>query len=417
MNLLRHSGAALLGALALPAGALALALQPAWRAGLPQRLGQRAKGPEGGIWLHGASVGEAAIMARLCPGLEEMGYPVRASLSTLTGRRRFVELAAGVDCALAPLDHPWVVDRVLSALNPVALVLVETELWPFLISGASRRQVSIAVVSGRLSDRSFDHYRRLRAFFAGRLKQIDRIGARSELDAERFVALGARPERVEVTGDLKLEPLSASLSVAPELDTLLGSCALLVAGSTHDGEDEAALGALRACEREGLEVALVLAPRHMNRVNQVVESVRHAGRSLRLRSQTPVTPLLAGEVLVLDTLGELPACYARAKGAFVGGTLSPKGGHNLVEPAQLGVPVSFGPHIENVRQSAELLQTCGAGRLVRDAQALGIWAVEVFSHRGTNAGAEAGRQLIASGRGSLQRSLSLVSSVVEGRGA
>jgi 3-deoxy-D-manno-octulosonic-acid transferase len=165
LNLLRHSGAALLGALALPAGALALALQPAWRPGLPQRLGQRTKGPEGGIWLHGASVGEAGVMARLCPGLEEMGYPVRASLSTWTGRRRFSELAAGVDCALAPLDHPWVVDRVLSALNPVALVLVETELWPFLISGASRRQVAIAVVSGRLSDRSFDHYRRLRAFF------------------------------------------------------------------------------------------------------------------------------------------------------------------------------------------------------------------------------------------------------------
>jgi len=394
---------------------MALALQPAWREGLHQRLGQRAKGQNGAIWLHGASVGEAAIMAKLCPGLEEMGYPVTASLFTMTGRSRFAELAAGVDCALSPLDHPWVVDRVLSALNPVALVLVETELWPFLISGASRRQVSIAVVSGRLSDRSFDHYRRLRVFFAGRLRQIDRIGARSELDAERFVALGARPERVEVTGDLKIDPLSASLSLAPDLDTLLGSCALLVAGSTHEGEEEAALEALRACEKEGLEVALVLAPRHMNRVNQVAESVRHAGRSLRLRTQTPITPLLSGEVLVLDTLGELPACYARAKGAFVGGTLSPKGGHNLVEPAQLGVPVSFGPHIENVRQSAEFLETCGAGRLVRDAQGLGVWAVDVLSHRVSNT--EAGRQLLASGRGSLQRSLSLISSLVEGKGA
>ena len=162
-------------------------------------------------------------------------------------------------------------------------------------------------------------------------------------------------------------------------------------------------------------MALVLAPRHMNRVNQVAESVRHAGRSLRLRTQTPFTPLLSGEVLVLDTLGELPACYARAKGAFVGGTLSPKGGHNLVEPAQLGVPVSFGPHIENVRQSAEFLETCGAGRLVRDAQGLGVWAVDVLSHRVSNT--EAGRQLLASGRGSLQRSLSLISSLVEGKGA
>ena len=417
MNLLRHSGAALFGAVALPAGALALALRPAWREGLGERLGQRAREPEGGIWLHGASVGEAAVMARLCPGLEESGYPVRASLSTLTGRRRFVELAAGVDCALAPLDHPWIVDRVLSALNPVALVLVETELWPFLISGASRRQVSIVVASGRISDRSFDHYRRLRTFFSGRLQRIDRIGARSELDAERFVELGARPDRVEVTGDLKLEPLQASLPVSPELDTLLGSCALLVAGSTHEGEEEAALGALRACERKGLQLALVLAPRRMTRVNELAESIRQTGRSVRLRSQTSATPLLAGEVLVLDTLGELPACYARAKGAFVGGTLNPKGGHNLLEPAQVGVPTSFGPHVENVRESAELLETSGVGRLVRDAQALESWAVDIFSRPASSSTAEEIRQRIESEGGSLRRTLSLISSVVEGRRA
>ncbi|MEE3328219.1 MAG: glycosyltransferase N-terminal domain-containing protein [Myxococcota bacterium] len=416
MNLLRHSAAALLGALALPVGALAVAIRPDWREGLAQRLGSRSRGPRGGVWLHGASVGEAAIMARLCPGLEEMGFPVTASLFTPTGCRRFRQLAPGVDCSLAPLDHPWLVDRVLSSLDPVALVLVETELWPFLISGSSRRDVPMAVVSGRLSDRSFENYRRFRPFFARQLARIDRIGARSDVDAERFVALGARSECVEVTGDLKLEPVDQSTSSQPEWDAILGESLVFVAGSTHEGEDEAALEALAICEKAGLEVALVLAPRHMNRVENVVDRVRNSGRTPRLRSQAGLSPLRAAEVLVLDTLGELPACYARARAAFVGGTLIAKGGHNLLEPAQYGVPVCFGPHIENVRESAELLETSGAGHRVNDAKELGAWAVDVLSQKGPNPAAQVGQKMIESHQGSLARSLALLSVLLEGRG-
>ena len=345
-----------------------------------------------------------------------MGLPVTASLFTPTGCRRFRELVPGADCSLAPLDHPWVVDRVLSSLDPIALVLVETELWPFLISAASLRDVPIAVLSGRLSDRSFENYRRALPFFSPRLARIDRIGARSELDAERFLALGARPECVEVTGDLKLEPLEPSAGSPPDWDAILGGCMAFVAGSTHEGEEVAALEALSRCEREGLAVGLVLAPRHLTRVENVIEAVKRAGRTPRLRSQIGTSTLQAGEVLVLDTLGELPHCYAQAQAAFVGGTLIGKGGHNLLEPAQYGVPVCFGPHTENVRGSAELLEASGAGFRVHDAKELGDRVFDVLKWEGRHPAAEAGRKMIESHRGSLARSLDLVADLLEGRG-
>ena len=354
-------------------------------------------------------------MARLHPGLVERGFPVTASLFTTTGCRRFAELVEEADCSLAPLDHPWVIDRVLSTLDPVALVLVETELWPSMISGCSRRRIPIAILSGRLSDRSFQNYMKTRSFWARQLARIDRIGARSDVDAERFVALGARPDCVEVTGDLKLEPLSATPAVKPDLAAMLGDCTLFVAGSIHPGEEGAALEVLDACEKAGLEVGLVLAPRHLDRIDDLMESVRRSGRTPTRRSQAGTPPLRPGQVLVLDTLGELSHCYAQAKAAFVGGTLVPSGGHNLLEPAQYGVPTSFGPFVENVRESAELLESTGAGLRVRDAGALARWAVEILGHVGPHPSGEAGLEMIETHRGSLERSLTLLSRLLEGK--
>ncbi|MFP6639865.1 MAG: glycosyltransferase N-terminal domain-containing protein [Myxococcota bacterium] len=415
MTLLRHSGAALLGAVALPAGALALALRPRWREGWRERLGARDDAPPGAIWLHGASVGEAAVVARLAPALSARGYPLSASLTTSSGRARLKQLAPDMNCALAPLDHPWCVDRVLSALDPAVLILVETELWPCLIAGASRRGVPIALVSGRLSDRSFKQYRRFRWGFARSLSRIDFIGARSAEDAGRFVALGAEPKRVEVTGDLKLEPLDAQVPLPPELEQVLGECPLIVAGSTHSGEEQAALEALAACVSSGLDAALVLAPRRPDRCDSVADLVARAGRTLKRRSRLPAPPLQRGEVLLLDTLGELPALYARAVGAFVGGSLVPRGGHNLLEPAQSGIPVCFGPYTENVRESAIRLEESGAGRRVLNVQALAAWAVEVVGGHGARTAGQAGRELTPAQGGPLERTLALISPLVEAR--
>ena len=279
---------------------------------------------------------------------------------------------------IAPLDHPWCVAAALSRVEPVLLALVETELWPSWIAAAKRRRVPVVVVSGRLSDRSFPRYRRVRRLLTPTLRRLDAVGARSDLDAARFVELGVPEERVCVTGDLKLEPPEGVATLATDLVRALSEVPVIVAGSTHPGEEEPAQIALLACEREGLPAALVVAPRHLQRAAQVERELVAAGRRVRRRSRLEGPPLKSGEVLLLDTLGELSAVYAAASVAFVGGTLAPVGGHNLIEPIFAGCPVVFGPHVHNVRVHAELAETSGAGVRVPDAEGLAAAVVDAL---------------------------------------
>jgi 3-deoxy-D-manno-octulosonic-acid transferase len=173
-----------------------------------------------------------------------------------------------------------------------------------------------------------------------------------------------------VTGDLKLEPPSGPPQLAPDLARVLGELPIFVAGSTHEGEEAAALDALAAVERAGIGAGLVLAPRKPSRAGEVASQVERAGRHLRRRSELGPEPLAPGEVLLLDGLGDLAAVYTRARVAFVGGTLAEAGGHNLLEPVHAGASVLFGPSVANARQAAELLLACGAGRRVADAAEL-----------------------------------------------
>src|SRR5262245_14279614 len=276
-----------------------------------------------------------------------------------------------VSCHLSPLDHPWVVERALARVRPSALVLVETELWPCLIAAASRHRIPVALVSARLSDRSYPRYLRIAWVVAPTLRRLAAIGARSEADAARFLGLGAPPERVSVTGDLRLEVDAAPAAVPADLARLFGALPLVVAGSTHPGEEEAVLAALEAAERAGLGAALVLAPRQRERAREVARLVRRHARTPRLRSSPGAGALAPGEVLVLDSLGELPALWGRADVAFVGGTLVGVGGHNVLEPVAAARPVLFGPHTENLRHAAELVAASGAGLRIGDAGALG----------------------------------------------
>ena len=201
-------------------------------------------------------------------------------------------------CELAPLDHPWCVEAALSRVAPVALVLVETELWPTWIAAAQRRGVPVVVVSGRVSDRSFPRYRRLGRLVRSTLRRLTAVGARTPIDRDRFVALGARPEVVSVTGDLKLEPQSRPKALAPDLERALEPVPLMVAGSTHAGEENAALEVLSHAERQGLAVGLVLAPRHLERADEVEGLARRSGRALLRRSALGNGSLGAGGVLL-----------------------------------------------------------------------------------------------------------------------
>ncbi|MDJ0786104.1 MAG: 3-deoxy-D-manno-octulosonic acid transferase [Myxococcota bacterium] len=415
MGPLGHSLSALGALVAAPVLGAGALFWPRWRVGLRERLGARPESPDGAIWVHGASVGEIRAATRLIDALTEQGIPVVASTTTPSGRDLFRRVRPGIPCALAPVDHPWCTDRALKQVNPRALILVETELWPSLIASAHRAGVPVSIVSGRISERSFRRYARVGMLLRGTLARLACVGARSGVDAQRFVALGARPERVEVTGDLKLEPPVDPANLAPELESLIGEVPLFVAGSTHEGEEAAALTALVAAENAGLPLALVIAPRHLERAQAVANLCENAGRSVRRRSSPGTSPLAPGDVLLLDTLGELDGLYARAEVAFVGGTLAPVGGHNLLEPLQQGRPVIFGPYVENAAESASLALSTGAGFQVDDPAGLRECMIELLCNPNkTRTRARAARSVLAEHRGATARTLELLEPLLGG---
>jgi len=396
----------LLGFLIAPLVALSIALRPALRAGWRERLGGGVQPTPGRVWVHGASLGEAQMVTSLVARLEEAGLPCFASAVTATGRAALSERLGDTPHAYAPIDHPWCVQRCLERVAPRALVLVETELWPFLILAARARGVPVYVVSGRISERSFPRYRTFRRWVAPLLSRFAGVAARSREDAARFVELGVPEARVAVLGDLKLDPSAAEPGVAAELVRALEGQPVWVAGSTHAGEEAAVLEALAVCERRGASAVLVLAPRHLERVDSVVAEAERRGRRVMRRTRLAGARPSPGDVLVLDTSGELAALYATASIAFVGGTLVPVGGHNLLEPLFQGAPVAMGPHTDRVREAATLAVECGAGIEVADAEELGeVLFRLLFDSKDARARGEAGRRAVASRAGSLARSV------------
>lgn len=416
MGLLRHSGAALsavLGAPILAAGAL---LRPRLRYGLSERLGAAESFATPRIHVHGASVGEAKVAARLLARLGERGFEVRGTTMTLSGRELLERALPGVPVALAPLDHAWLVDRVMRQCAPRASVLIETELWPTWIKALAKREIPVVVASGRLSDHSFPRYQKIQSLIGPTLGRIDAVGARTELDAERFVALGVPEERVHVTGDLKLDPPDHQPTLAVDLIRAVADTPVVVGGSTHEGEEAALVEALVAAEKEGHGFVLVLAPRHVERSPEIVRLCRERQRRVYLRSELEGRHLVPGEILVLDTLGELAAVYATASVSFVGGTLVPVGGHNLVEPVHTGCPVLYGPSTENVRKVVQILEESGAGQRVESAEALSRVLIEAFDDLGAcRMRGELGRETLDAHRGSVARTLDLVEGVLSER--
>jgi 3-deoxy-D-manno-octulosonic-acid transferase len=411
-----HSVAAAAALAAAPLAAGALALRPRWRVGASERLGAVSALAPGAVWVHGASVGEILAAIRLLDRLHQTGHSVMTSTQTVTGRDVLRRTRPEVPCQLAPLDHPWCVERALARARPAALVLIETELWPCWIAAADRRGVPVVLVSGRVSDRSFSRYRCARPLVGRTLRRLRAVGARTPEDARRFRSLGVPPGSIEVTGDLKLDGDERPRPVAADLVRVFGRAPLFVAGSTHPGEERAALSALCAVEEAGLSAALVLAPRHLDRAGEIERIARGEGRSVRRRTEVGWAPLRPGEVLLLDSVGELASLYARADAAFVGGSLAPIGGHNVLEPVFCGRPALFGSHTRNVRHAVEILERCGAGRRVVDARDLGRAVVELLADpAAARARGERGRDALRRHRGSAERAARLVEGAVAAR--
>lgn len=323
------------------------------------------------LWLHAASVGEVLSAEPLVERLrrDEPARPLLVTTTSLTGRAAARE-RLGLPATLLPLDLPPIVRPAMRRLDPAALVILETEIWPGLIAAAAQIGAPVLMVSARMSERSLRGYGRVRGLFRRALQRVSMIAAQTTADAERFIALGAPRERVVVLGSLKLAR-RASESPARTCSVSLGDRDVIVAASTQPGEEQAVLEACAPLWQRFPRLLLVLAPRRPERFDEVAAMLERAGlRSLRRSGGATSVPSEA-QVFLLDTVGELATYFPGARAAFVGGTLAPLGGHNVLEPAGFGVPVAYGPHLDNVRPAAELLESAGAGTRVANGADLG----------------------------------------------
>ncbi|MCQ4346296.1 lipid IV(A) 3-deoxy-D-manno-octulosonic acid transferase [Pseudomonas stutzeri] len=367
--------------LALPLIALRLYLRgrkaPAYRRRIAERFafGLPAFKP-GGIWVHAVSVGESIAAAPMIRALRERHpeLPITVTCMTPTGSERIRALFGDtVQHCYLPYDLPWAAARFLDRVRPRLAVIMETELWPNHIHQCARRGIPTALANARLSEKSARGYARLEGLTRPMLAEMSWIAAQSEAEAERFRQLGARAECVGVTGSIKFD-----LSIDPELQVRARALRaswgaeqrpIWIAASTHAGEDELMLAAHRQLLSERPDGLLILVPRHPERFDAVhALCLREGLRTVRRSSGLAVRA--EDRVLLGDTMGELLFLYALADVAFVGGSLVPNGGHNLLEPAALGLPVLSGPHLFNFLEIAAQLREAGALVEVADRQGL-----------------------------------------------
>jgi len=381
------------------------------------------------IWVHAVSVGEALAALPLCRRLKE-SYPDRLlliSTTTATGQRIARErmgLADGV--FYFPLDWPQAVRRVLRAVNADLVVILETEIWPNFLREARRAGVPVAFVNGRISSRSFAGYRRVNGFFHGFAARVLRdpelFLMQSEADAERLRALGAPAERVIVAGNLKYDfaPPAAGAFVhwlEAELERVRRR-PVLVAGSVVAEEERHVLEAFEIVRAKRPRALLVLAPRKPERFDAAARLAAESGRKVARRSELGPGALLeeSAEVILLDTLGELAGAYRLADATFVGGSLVPSGGHNILEPAAFGKPPIFGPSMENFREVARRCLDARAGMQVASGEELGRAWLELASDEALRESmGRAARRLVENNRGATDRTFAHLAALLESR--
>ena len=363
------------------------------------------------IWLHAVSLGEMSAAAPLVRALRSRypESPLVLTSATPTGRARARSLFGdGVDVRFLPYDTPGAVARFLDRVRPRLAVLMETELWPNLFEQCERRGVPLVLASARLSAKSVSRYRRLGSLFRGIFSASSLIAAQTALDAERFIAIGAESARIRVMGNIKFDvELSAGvIDRGRELRASFGNARpTWIAGSTHAGEEEQVLAAHEELRGSTL---LILVPRHPDRFRAVADLLSSRGVRFTRRS-SGMPPDAATQVVLVDSVGELAALYAAADVAFVGGSLVPIGGHNLLEPAALGVPVLTGPHHSNSQDVARLLLRQGAALQVNDARELAAVLERLMADPAERRRIGAvGRHIVESNRGSVARLLDLI---------
>ena len=365
-------------------------------------------------WIHAVSVGEAATAVPLVEAIGRRWPELAVVMTTVTptGARVVADRLDGkVTHRYFPFDLPGPVRRALGAVKPRFFIGMETELWPNFLRALERRGVPAMIANGRISDRSFRRYHRVRFLTARMLRDISVFAMQSQEDARRIIALGALPERVVVTGNLKTDLAPAEAGGEAVWQRLLGIAEddlVWIAGSTHRGEEAAVLQAFKGLRVRFPTLALLLAPRHPERAPEVERLAADAGLSTIRRSELP-RDRGRHAVVILDTVGELAQIYRVGTVVFVGGSLVPTGGHNMLEPALLRKPVLFGPHTSNFRESAELLLQAEGAVLVAEVSQLEARVGELLSDgdRRRRMG-EAALYAIVSRQGAVQQTIELV---------
>lgn len=373
------------------------------------------------VWFHAVSVGEVNLLA---PMLSEIArrrpnWRCVVSTTTATGFALANKKYPSLTVFYCPLDFSWAVQAAMRRICPTCLVLTELELWPNLIAAARRHGARVAVINGRLSEQSYRGYRRVRRLLKSALGQLDLIAAQNQEYAERFLALGAPASRVHVTGSLKFDGAQTDRGNAAtvrlrQLAGITDDDVVFLAGSTQSGEETAALSAYCALAQEFPRLRLIVVPRHPERFYSVAEELSRTGLAWQRRSRLEAEGADPhSRLLLVDTIGELGAWWGAAHMAFVGGSLSSRGGQNMIEPAAYGAAICFGPNTRNFRDVVAMLLDHQAAVVVHDAEELTAFVSRCLAdHDFAERLGRRARSLVASQLGATRRTFELLDPLV-----
>ena len=365
---------------------------------------------DGGVWVHAVSVGEVGVARSLLESIARKapGRRLGLSVTTRAGRDLAERTARGVPVFAFPLDLSRAVDRALASVRPGLILLTETELWPLFLQRAQARGIPVALVNGRLSERSWKGYRLVRRWFSGVLANVSRFGMQTERDAERIAALGASAAKIQVIGNLKYDVDSPPpFPDAERIRTAARGRPVIVAGSTREGEESLVL---EAWKRLSVPTLLALAPRRPERFEAVATDLERRGERVLRRSGPAASE---ATVYLLDSIGELASLYREGTMAFLGGSLVPTGGHNPIEAWAAGSPVVVGPHTENFAEVVERGEKLGILRRVADAAELArAWEQSLADPAATKRTGAMAERFVAENRGAADRTADFVLSLL-----
>jgi len=361
------------------------------------------------IWVHGVSVGEVIASLPFLKALREEYPAKKITLSTTTHTGQYIAMTRFREAdriMYMPVDPSLFSSRVVKGLKPEIFITIETELWPSLFRGLKNAGARVVLINGRISRASFRGYRKIKYFMKHILRQVDYFYMQTSDDAERIISLGAPPERVGVMGNFKFD-IHLEESKIPEWAKAIKGDTLL-AGSTHEGEEEKILTAYEYIKREGHNLNLILAPRHPERFNDVATLLRSRGLDFNRRSSLNGSSDSVSGIILLDTIGELPYVFACATIAFIGGSLIPHGGHNILEPAYWAKPIIFGPYMDNFPFARDFLKRDAACE-VQNPEDLAQRVIGLLRDRAglTQMGRNA-RAIIEENRGAVSRAIDLI---------